>query len=237
MPSNEHGRSHGSAEQGEIRTDVLWSAANGLEAQAATGRFRHKSGLEQSPEIERMVRRAVARAKEGDREAVRYLYLRYSDNVYSFVRTVVRDEHEAEDVTQHVFAKLMTAIGKHEERGRPFSGWILRLAHNVAIDHMRARRATPAEEVYGEDARHDETVLDRGRSLRAALGTLPEDQRNVLVLRHLVGLSPTEIADRLGRSESSIHGLHHRGRRAIQEELTRMEAAPFTVNPQTAVAA
>jgi RNA polymerase sigma-70 factor (ECF subfamily) len=237
MHHNEHGGSDHRMKRRIASTDALRSAANGLEAETATGRFRTKPSLDQSPEIDRMVRRAVARAKQGDRDAVRYLYLRYSDNVYSYVRTVVRDEHEAEDVTQHVFAKLITVIGKHEERGRPFSGWIMRLAHNVAIDHMRAQRAKPAEEIYGDDARQDETVIDRSRALRVALGTLPEDQRNVLVLRHLVGLTPTEIADRLGRSESSVHGLHHRGRRAIQEELTRLHAAPFTVCAATAVAA
>jgi RNA polymerase sigma-70 factor, ECF subfamily len=218
-------------------TDSLRSAANGLEAGLSTGGFRHKSAIEKSPEIDRMVRRAVAGAKQGDGEAVRYLYLRYSDNVYSYVRTVIRDDHEAEDVTQHVFAKLITVIGKYEERGRSFSSWILRLAHNVAIDQLRAQRATPTEEVYCDDQRQDETVLDQSRSLRAALGKLPEDQRSVLVLRHLVGLTPTEIADRLGRSESSVHGLHHRGRRAMQQELVRTESAPFTMNSVTAVAA
>jgi RNA polymerase sigma-70 factor (ECF subfamily) len=217
--------------------DALRSAGDELNAGPATGCFRKRTTLENSPEIDRMVRRAVARAKEGDRDAVRYLYLRYSDNVYSYVRTVVRDDHEAEDITQHVFAKLISVIVKYEDRGRQFSSWILRLAHNVAIDHMRAQRATPAEEIYGDDERHDDSVLDRSFSLRAALGTLPEDQRNVLVLRHLVGLTPTEIAERLGRSESSVHGLHHRGRRAIQEELIRMDAAPFTVSAATAVAA
>jgi RNA polymerase sigma-70 factor (ECF subfamily) len=48
-------------------------------------------------------------------------------------------------------------------------------------------------------------------------------------LRHVVGLTPGEIADRLGRSESSIHGLHHRGRRALQRELTRLDATPLTL--------
>ena len=95
---------------------------------------------------------AVARGKEGDREAIRFLYVRYSDNIYGYVRSIVRDEHEAEDITQHVFAKLMTVLVKYEERGVPFFAWLLRLAHNAAIDHLRGRRATPAEEVFGADA-------------------------------------------------------------------------------------
>jgi RNA polymerase sigma-70 factor (ECF subfamily) len=65
---------------------------------------------------------------------------------------------------------------------------------------------------------------------------LPEDQREVVFLRHVVGLTPGEIADRLGRSESSIHGLHHRGRRALQVQLTRVDSAPFTQGRELAAA-
>lgn len=217
--------------------DDLRSAADELGGNVAKASFRRKTSLDASPQGDRMVARAVARAKEGDREAVRYLYLRYSDNVYSYVRSIVRDDHEAEDITQHVFAKLMTAITKYENRGVPFSGWILRLAHNVAIDHLRSRRATPAEEVFGADERCDEDMLDTSRCLRAALDVLPEEQRKVVVLRHVVGLSPSEIAEQMGRSESSIHGLHHRGRKAVQEELVHMQSAPFTTGRNSVAAA
>ena len=121
-----------------------------------------------------------------------------------------------------------TALTKYDERGVPFFAWLLRLAHNAAIDHLRGRRATPAEEVFGADARGDEEAMDRSQTLRDALNTLPDEQRNVVVLRHVVGLTPGEIASAMGRSESSIHGLHHRGRRALQSELTRREAGPST---------
>jgi RNA polymerase sigma-70 factor (ECF subfamily) len=183
-----------------------------------------------------MVPLAVARAKLGDRDAIHYLYVCYCDQVYSYVRTIVRDDHEAEDVTQHVFAKLMTVVGKYEQRETPFSGWILRLARNVAIDHIRARRDLPAEEIVGSDARLDESGVDRNRCLRDALQTLPDDQRQVVVLRHVMGLTPTEIANRLGRTESSVHGLHHRGRRALRDALVRMESAPLTAGTLPAAA-
>jgi RNA polymerase sigma-70 factor (ECF subfamily) len=64
------------------------------------------------------------------------------------------------------------------------------------------------------------------KDLREALAEIPHDQREVLVLRHFAGLSPTEIAERTGRSEGSVHGLHHRGRRALTAELTHRGAAP-----------
>jgi RNA polymerase sigma-70 factor, ECF subfamily len=188
--------------------------------------LRARTTLDESPEAMRQVRLAIARAKEGDRDALRLLYVRYSENVYGYVRSIVRDEKEAEDLTQHVFLKLITAICKYDDRGVPFSAWLLRLARNAALDHLRRRRATPAEEVYGADVHVDEDSLDRARSLRAALDTLPEEQRNVVVMRHVIGLTPLEIADKMGRSESSIHGLHHRGRKALQQELLRLDSAP-----------
>lgn len=197
-------------------------------AGATKDRHVAKSTVESSPEIERLVSRAVARAKQGDRDAVRFLYLRYADNVFGYVRTIVRDHHDAEDVTQQVFAKLITAIAKYEPRGVPFVAWLLRMSHNVAVDAVRARRTTPAAEIFGlDDAVCDETP-ERSRSLRAALASLPEDQRQVVVLRHILGLSPVEIAEQLGRTNSSVYGLHHRGRRALCAELERLDSTPLT---------
>jgi RNA polymerase sigma-70 factor, ECF subfamily len=203
-----------------VRTNVNFQENQvGLHARAA---------LDESPETARQVRLAIPRAKEGDREALRLLYIRYSNNVYGYIRSIVRDDKEAEDLTQHVFMKLMTVIVKYDDRGVPFSGWLLRLARNAALDHLRRRRAIPSEEVYGADSHVDEDALDSARSLRVAFAALPEEQRNVVMMRHVIGLTPPEIAEQMGRSESSIHGLHHRGRRALQQELRRLGAAPAT---------
>jgi RNA polymerase sigma-70 factor, ECF subfamily len=195
-----------------------------------TGRFRRARQLDDTAERSRLVQVAVSRAKQGDREAIRYLYVQYADNVYGYVLSVVRDEHEAEDVTQHVFAKLMTVLHKYEPREVPFSAWILRVARNVAVDHVRQRRPMPCEEVRSPDAHDDHDAgTERSLSIREALATLPDEQREVIYLRHVVGLSPGEIAHRLGRTEPSIHGLHHRGRSALRTALTEYGAAPVTL--------
>ena len=179
---------------------------------------------------------AVARAKEGDHEAIRFLYVSYSHNIYGYVRSIVHDDYEAEDVTQHVFAKLMTTLVKYDDRGVPFFAWLLRLARNVAIDHLRANRPTPTETVFDPDASSGQD-LDRSHTVLSALESLPNEQREVVILRHVFGLSPGEIADRMGRSEGSIHGLHHRGRRALQRELERLDSTPLTRTPRQLVAA
>jgi RNA polymerase sigma-70 factor (ECF subfamily) len=193
----------------------------------ATIGFRSRTALDETPETALKVRAAVKSAKGGDRDALHYLYVVYSDNIYGYVRSIVHDDHEAEDVTQHVFAKLMTTLVKYDDRGVPFFAWLLRLARNAAIDHLRSNRLTPTENVIDPNASYG-ADLDRAETVRTALASLPNEQRQVVFLRHVVGLSPGEIADRMGRSESSIHGLHHRGRRALQRELTRLDATPLT---------
>jgi RNA polymerase sigma-70 factor, ECF subfamily len=207
--------------EGAIRRE-----ADQIEAALGRGRFRRRRKLDHSPKAEQLVLTAVARAKDGDDDALRFLYLRYADNVYGYVCSIVRDEFEAEDVTQQIFAKLMTALPRYEPRLVPFSAWILRVAHNAAIDHVRARRPVPLEEVHPPDYATDDGAGSRERfaDLRLALDALPAEQRDVIVLRFLVGLTPREIAERMGRSEDAVHGLQHRGRRRLRSEMLALAA-------------
>ena len=190
-----------------------------------------RSAEEKDRADSRLVQEAVTRAQAGDPEGLHFLYVRYADDVLRYVASFVHDHHEAEDITQNVFAKLVTAIKKYEQREVPFAAWILRVARNAALDQMRAKRAVPVEEVRVADSGFAQTSLDRGRALRQALEQLPDDQREVLVLRHVVGLSPMEIADTLDKTESSVHGLHHRGRRTLRESLVEFGASPVVMSP------
>jgi RNA polymerase sigma-70 factor, ECF subfamily len=207
-----------------LATAALGRSQRHLEATATPG-FRVNKKLEYNQD--ESISQAVMAAKSGDMEAIRFLYMRYKDNVYGYVLSIVREPHEAEDATQQVFMKLMSAIGKYEPRSVPFTAWILRVARNVAIDHLRQRRAVPCEEVFESTCESDDSSREYRWGLEAALHTLPEDQRDVVMMRHLVGLTPGEIATRMGRSESSIHGLHHRGRLALRRELSDMDCAPL----------
>ena len=184
------------------------------------------SGLSTGNGRDSLERHAIAAAKRGEWDGIHYLYVRYADDVLGYVQSVVRDHHEAEDITQNVFAKLSTAIEKYEERAVPFAGWLMRVARNAALDHLRARRQIPVEEVRATDPCDEGLDYERRQSLKEALASLPEEQRRVLVLRHVLGLSPPEIAERLGKTESSVHGLHSRGRATLKAALTELEAAP-----------
>ena len=187
--------------------------------------FEIRNGKEQGDES-RLVSKAVELAQEGDQQGVHFLYVRFAGEVQSFVMRIVQDHHEAEDITQNVFAKLSSAIKRYEPREVPFAAWIMRVARNAALDHLRSRRAIPMEELRIDDRGDAHFVSERGRILRHAFSDLPDEQREVLVLRHVVGLSPPEIAGLLNKTESSIHGLHHRGRRTLRQRLRDQGAVP-----------
>jgi RNA polymerase sigma-70 factor (ECF subfamily) len=175
-----------------------------------------------------LVGRAVARVKEGDSSALHFLYVRYAEDVRRYVNSFVRDHHQAEDVTQSVFLKLMSVIKSYEPRGVPFAAWLLRVARNAALDSLRAKRAFPSDDIRVKDEGRDQIAFERRESLKNALARLPHEQREVLVLRYVAGLPPREIADLLHKTQSSVHGLQHRGRRALKAALEELDAAPLT---------
>lgn len=179
-------------------------------------------------EGEGLVALAVARAKEGDRSALQFLYVRYAKEVHRYVNSIVGDYHEAEDITQSVFLKLMRVLGSYTPRDVPFAAWLRRVARNAALEHLRSRRPVPVLELQTNEQSREELRCERVRDLRYALERLPYEQREVLILRHLAGLSPGEIARMLDKTEAAVHGLHHRARNAFKATLRELEASPLT---------
>jgi RNA polymerase sigma-70 factor, ECF subfamily len=190
-----------------------------------------RASSEHSP----LVALAVRRAQAGERGAFAFLYSRFADDVCRYATSILHDSHEAEEVTQQVFTKLFSIICKYEQREVPFLAWMLRVTRNVAMDELRRRRTIPVAEVRLADERLPRRGRSDGRELLAALRALPLAQREVLVLRHVVGLSPAEIAAETGRSEASVHGLHHRGRKRLTAELSAQGVAPVTKVPAVAL--
>jgi RNA polymerase sigma-70 factor (ECF subfamily) len=171
---------------------------------------------------------ALGRVALGDSQAVAELYARYSHGIYSYIRTIVTDRHEAEDVTQQVFLKLMTAARRSNPVHTDLSGWLLRVARNAALDSLRRKRRTlllDPQEWAPADVAPDQELR---RSLEEAVGELSQGQRDVLLLRDLLGLSPHEAAERLGKSEGAVHMLHHRARRSVCARLASSGRAPST---------
>src|SRR2546427_12295524 len=94
------------------------------------------------------MRELVARAQAGEREALEELYLLHFDRVYSYLHMSVGNRHDAEDLTMKTFLRMLESINRFRWQSVPFSAWLFRIAHNLAMDHFRAaRRWQPEEEV------------------------------------------------------------------------------------------
>jgi RNA polymerase sigma-70 factor (ECF subfamily) len=169
---------------------------------------------------------AVAAAQRGDADAFEFLFLRFSPRVRALLLRLSSDEHEAEDLLQLVVMRVLAKIHLYRAEEGPFLPWLLAVARNVAMDQLRQRRPTPSETVSERDRGVEDDLEGRSRSLCHAFSMLPEDQRSVALLRYVRGLSPGEIAIRLGRSEPSIYGLQNRAQTALRARLIELECVP-----------
>jgi RNA polymerase sigma-70 factor, ECF subfamily len=169
----------------------------------------------------------AARLAAGDRQAVAEVYARYSHGIYGYISSIVSDRHEAEDLTQQVFLKLMTSAPQADHLD--FSAWLLRVARNAAIDSLRRSSRTCVLDPHDWSPGALAPDHDARRALQDAFAALNRNQRDALLLRDLLGLSPHEAAERLGKSDGAVHMLHHRARRAVCERLKRSGAEPSTL--------
>jgi RNA polymerase sigma-70 factor, ECF subfamily len=174
------------------------------------------------------VRVLVARAQNGDRLALEELYLLHFDRIYSYLHMSVGSRHDAEDLTTQTFVKMLEAIGRFQWRSVPFSAWLFRIAHNLAMDHFRAnRRWQPEEEVpetaQGEESSAEEQALaSLGQtSMLTLIERLSPEQRQVLTLKFVFRFSNAEAAGILGKTEGAVKSLQHRALGSLQKHVSR----------------
>ena len=188
-------------------------------AAAPAGRRREDNGR---------VRELVERAQRGDRSALEELYLLHFDRIYSYLHMSVGSRHDAEDLTTQTFVKMLEAISRFQWRSVPFSAWLFRIAHNLAMDHFRAnRRWQPEEEipeaVHGEETSAEEQALVAlgETSMLELIERLSPEQRQVLTLKFVFRFSNGETAAILGKTEGAVKSLQHRALASLQKHVTR----------------
>jgi RNA polymerase sigma-70 factor (ECF subfamily) len=170
----------------------------------------------------------IKRAVRGDTAAFSEIYSHTAAGLRRYVRTIIWNPWDAEDVTQEVFVKIFTGLDRYDPQRAPFSAWTLRVARNAAIDHMRRHRTDPGHADVDERAPVDDAARTCGESLRLALAELNDNQREILVLRALGGFTPREVATHAKATPGSINTLYHRARIAAQDRLRALDAAPCT---------
>ena len=144
---------------------------------------------------------------DGDMNALETLVLRHKDKLYTSILFMVKDKYLAEDIFQHVLIKIIDTIRswRYTEEGK-FLPWAMRIAHNLCVDHFRKVKRTPAIKTsddrdifevlnFTEDGADMKMMKRQSHDrVRRMLDLLPDDQREVIILRHYADLSFKEIA-------------------------------------------
>ena len=181
------------------------------------------------------IRRLVGRAKKGDREAYRELVQRYQKRVFGILFGMLRSREDAMELSQDVFIKVYQRIKEFEEKSS-FYTWVYRIAFNLAIDFRRRewkKVHTEYDDAVSQDSSVDDGVFNRelanpeqtmqshelGEQIRRALETLPDEQKQVLLLREVEGLSYQEMADSMGCSIGTIMSRLFYARKKMQAQL------------------
>jgi RNA polymerase sigma-70 factor (ECF subfamily) len=162
----------------------------------------------------------VQRFIEGDQNSLEILIHRHKSRVYSYILLIVKNQDLAEDVFQETFIKVIRSLkrGKYVENGK-FVSWVLRIAHNLIIDHFRKEKlqgtvSNDSMEVdifnsqkFSEDTIEDQIVGNQILSeVKELIKELPDDQQQVIYMRHYMGLSFKEIAEQTGVSINTALG-------------------------------
>jgi RNA polymerase sigma-70 factor, ECF subfamily len=178
------------------------------------------------------IRDLVARAQRGDRDALEELYLLHFDRIYSYLHMSVGNRHDAEDLTTQTFLKMLESIKRFRWQSAPFSAWLFRIAHNLAMDHFRAsRRWQPEEDVPeppGETEPSAELLAFQSigrQSMLELIEGLSQEQKQVLTLKFVFNLPNAEVATILGKTEGAIKSLQHRALVSLQKQIAKSSDA------------
>src|SRR6266571_4190410 len=174
------------------------------------------------------MRELVDAAQQGERDALEELYLIHFDRIYSYLHVTVGNRHDAEDLTTQTFLKMLESIGKFRWGSAPFSAWLFRIAHNLAMDHFRAtRRWQPEEDVpepQGEEepSAEAEAMQAIGRqSMLELIEDLSHEQQQVLTLKFVFNFSNADVATILEKTEGAVKSLQHRALVSLQKQITQ----------------
>jgi RNA polymerase sigma-70 factor (ECF subfamily) len=168
----------------------------------------------------------VRRAQQKDSEAFAQLYEAYFDKIYRYIVMRIRNEMEAEDMTQQVFMKMLQSISSYKARGLPFSSWIYRIAHNLVVDHLRQQNKKATVNIEGiplpDTGEDPQQIIEQQvdvEDLKKATQKLTQSQQEVLSLRFTGELSIAECAEIMGKNEGAIKALQHSAVVALRKAL------------------
>jgi RNA polymerase sigma-70 factor, ECF subfamily len=179
--------------------------------------------------------RLVTRFQAGEQALFANLYTRYFDRVYGYLRVALHDRHEAEDAAQQIFLQVMEALPRYEIRDVPFRAWLFRIVRNYTINHLAKQGRIAVEDPAELDRMRevetdtlDSSLLDwlSDADLVILVGRLPLAQRQVIMLRYMLDLSWSQVAEILGRSPAAVRQLQARALVQLRTRLVAVDCDP-----------
>jgi RNA polymerase sigma-70 factor (ECF subfamily) len=173
----------------------------------------------------------VLRAIQKDQDAFGELYDRHVVRVYRHIYYMVGNSAEAEDLTAQAFLRAWEAIGRYQVRGAPFVSWLLRIAHNLGVSHLRSKRESSQlhDGIVDDKSRRDpESAYEQTAEeelVREAILKLREEQRQVIILRFIEDLDYREVAEIIGKSVAAIRVIQHRALNALRKQMKLLDPA------------
>jgi RNA polymerase sigma-70 factor, ECF subfamily len=169
----------------------------------------------------------IRRAQNGDLVALRELYLAHHEQIYRFIWSRVHDPAHAEDLTGEVFLRMVANLSNYQDRSLPFRAWLYGIARNLVIDDYRKsriRQYVPLESVAGDavEGKSPEELTEQVLAftrVKNALSKMAPDQREVIELRFLAGLSLNEVAASVNKTVAAVKSLQHRGLTVLRNNL------------------
>lgn len=168
---------------------------------------------------EQLFTESISQICKNEKEGLRRIYEDYNPMIYSAVWEIVRNREDAEDLTSEFFIRLWNAADTYRP-GRGHRAWMLTIARNMALDHLRKRRREEPVEELPEDSQgqkeFDEGVVN-AVSLAQALQTLKEDEREIVNLKIMGELTFREIARMLGKPQGTVAWCYRTAIRKLRE--------------------
>ncbi len=185
------------------------------------GTYRNcKAEAKEDPVMtEQLFSESISQICRNDKEGLRRIYEDYNPLIYSAVWEILRSREDAEDVTSDFFIRLWDAADTYRP-GHGHRAWMLTIARNMAIDYLRKRRREEPVEVLPEDGGKQTPVDERAvnaLSLQQALESLKEDERQIINLKIMGGLTFREIAAMLGRPQGTVAWCYRTAIRKLRE--------------------
>ncbi|MBE2224490.1 MAG: RNA polymerase sigma factor [Anaerolineae bacterium] len=169
----------------------------------------------------------VQQIQQGSGEAMSILYRRHQPAVLRYVQVRIYNWQQAQDLTGEIFLSVVSHLPQYQITGAPFTAWLFRIAHNTVISHRQKESRAPLDSIsYADNHSRPEDnpayLVENKLEMdwvRQGLQQLDETQRDVIILRFLIGLSLQETADALEKSVGAIKTLQHRGILALRVAL------------------